>query len=151
LLSSAPGTAPHGGQAGAAAGTTPAGQPPLSANGGNAGPGTTAASQGAAASSAGGPSAQASHQTSGSMAAQSAAPSSGARTAAGPLSNSPAIPQLAQALTQAVQHSGMFYEAHLAQLFTGQRSLADIRQEPQAQFNQSGATASAARAPTGSP
>jgi hypothetical protein len=48
--------------------------------------------------------------------------------------------QLAQALTHTLQNSGMFYEAHLANLTTGKQSLTQLRQEPQAQA-QSGRTA----------
>ena len=39
--------------------------------------------------------------------------------------------QLSEKLQQAVEHSGLFYEAHLRQWADGERSLAQIRQEPQ--------------------
>lgn len=41
-----------------------------------------------------------------------------------------------QALTQNVQQSGMFYEAHLAQLVKGQGNLALLRQQPQVQLQE---------------
>lgn len=41
--------------------------------------------------------------------------------------------QLIQILTQTVQNSGMFYEAHLNQLTFGKQTLAQLQQEPQAQ------------------
>lgn len=41
-------------------------------------------------------------------------------------------PRLAQALRQALQHSGLFYESHLRALASGQYRLTDIQQEPQA-------------------
>lgn len=41
---------------------------------------------------------------------------------------------LAQALSQTLQQSGLFYESHLRGLLTGQYRIADIRQEPQAQI-----------------
>lgn len=41
----------------------------------------------------------------------------------------------AQALAQSVKNSGLFYEAHLAKLGTGQYQLKSIKQEPQAQLN----------------
>lgn len=37
----------------------------------------------------------------------------------------------AQALPQALQHSGLFYESHLSDLHFGQRSAAELQQEPQ--------------------
>ena len=41
--------------------------------------------------------------------------------------------QFAQALSQAMQGSGLFYESHLREFAFGQRSLEQIRSEPQAQ------------------
>lgn len=40
---------------------------------------------------------------------------------------------LVQSLFQAISSSGVFYESHLAQLLSGQRSVAELRAEPQAQ------------------
>jgi hypothetical protein len=52
-----------------------------------------------------------------------------------PLANAqPEAPQLAQALQQTVEQSGLFYEAHLAQWLSGERSLQSVLQEPQAQL-----------------
>ncbi len=49
-------------------------------------------------------------------------------------SPSAAVPvQLAQALAQALQSSGIFYESHLNNLAYGKQSLSQLRQEPQAQ------------------
>ena len=48
----------------------------------------------------------------------------------------PIATQLGQALTQAVQGSGMFYESHLGNLAFGRGALPQILQEPQAQLNQ---------------
>ncbi|SOZ18720.1 Flagellar hook-length control protein FliK [Cupriavidus taiwanensis] len=42
-------------------------------------------------------------------------------------------PATAAALANAVGHSGLFYESHLAQWVAGARGLASLRQEPQAQ------------------
>jgi len=39
--------------------------------------------------------------------------------------------QLTERLQQAVEHSGLFYEAHLREWANGERSLTQIRQEPQ--------------------
>ncbi|HUH60916.1 MAG TPA: flagellar hook-length control protein FliK [Candidimonas sp.] len=47
--------------------------------------------------------------------------------------------QLAQALSQALQSSGMFYESHLANLTTGKQSLTQLLQEPQAQSSRTAA------------
>ncbi|HOY69916.1 MAG TPA: flagellar hook-length control protein FliK [Methylotenera sp.] len=41
------------------------------------------------------------------------------------------VPQLTQDLKQAVQHSGLFYEAHLADVATGKRSIESVRLELQ--------------------
>src|SRR3546814_18167892 len=51
-----------------------------------------------------------------------------------------ATAQLAQALSQALQTSGMFYESHLGNLAFGKQSLAQLMLEP---------TAQAGRAPAG--
>jgi hypothetical protein len=52
------------------------------------------------------------------------------------LSAAPGSPvELAQALQKAVSQSGLFYESHQAQWVTGQRPLADLLQEPQAQLS----------------
>jgi len=49
--------------------------------------------------------------------------------------------QLAAALARSVADSGLFYESHLLQFFSGQRSLAQLLQEPQAHLTlQSAAT-----------
>lgn len=42
-------------------------------------------------------------------------------------------PQLANALEQTLTKTGVFYESHLNEWVNGQRTLADIKQEPQAQ------------------
>ena len=56
-----------------------------------------------------------------------------AATAASPsVASVPA--QLAQALAQALQGSGIFYESHLNNLAYGKHSLTQLRQEPQAQL-----------------
>lgn len=49
-----------------------------------------------------------------------------------PASTPPQPAQMAAALAQNVAGSGLFYEAHLRQFFSGQRSLAQLLQEPQA-------------------
>ena len=54
----------------------------------------------------------------------------------------PLVVALASALQQSVESSGLFYESHLAQWLVGNRSLADLLEEPQAQ-----ATTSAPAAP----
>ncbi|WP_353173083.1 flagellar hook-length control protein FliK [Paracandidimonas soli] len=41
---------------------------------------------------------------------------------------------LVQSLSQAIGNSGVFYESHLAQLLSGQRTVAELRAEPQAQL-----------------
>lgn len=47
------------------------------------------------------------------------------------------VPQFTQDLKQAVQHSGLFYEAHLAEVATGKRSIESLRLEPQNIVNNS--------------
>ncbi len=74
-------------------------------------------------------------------AAAGAAASARAQAAGG----APASPAaaLSSALVQAVADSGLFYESHLAQWLAGQRSFAMLAREPQAQFADDGAFASA--------
>lgn len=48
--------------------------------------------------------------------------------------------QFAQALSQALQGSGLFYESHLREFAFGQRSLEQIRSEPQAQLGRESAS-----------
>lgn len=48
--------------------------------------------------------------------------------------------QLAHALSQVMQTSGLFYESHLREFAFGQRPLAQIQQEPQAQAGREAAT-----------
>lgn len=55
--------------------------------------------------------------------------------------------QLAQALTHTLQNSGMFYEAHLAQLTTGKQTPTQLQQEPQAQAGRAGTSAANAGSP----
>jgi len=50
-------------------------------------------------------------------------------------STPPDTPKLAATLAQAVTGSGLFYEAHLKQLATGTRTLAQMADEPQAQLH----------------
>jgi hypothetical protein len=47
------------------------------------------------------------------------------------------VAALASALQQSVESSGLFYESHLAQWLVGNRSLADLLEEPQAQVTTS--------------
>lgn len=58
-----------------------------------------------------------------------------AGTAAGntlPTGGTAALAQhFTQALPQALQHSGLFYESHLSDLHFGQRNMAELQQEPQ--------------------
>lgn len=49
-----------------------------------------------------------------------------------PAASTPEPQQLAAALARSVADSGLFYESHLLQFFSGQRSLAQLLQEPQA-------------------
>ena len=66
-----------------------------------------------------------------------AAASATAATATNPSAAS--VPaQLAQALAQALQSSGIFYESHLNNLAYGKHSLTQLRQEPQAQVARGG-------------
>ncbi|MGO3868986.1 MAG: flagellar hook-length control protein FliK [Alcaligenes sp.] len=61
------------------------------------------------------------------------APTTGA-TAQGalPTGSTAALAQhFSQALPQALQHSGLFYESHLSDLHFGQRSVGELQQEPQ--------------------
>ena len=103
------------------------GQSPLLNNAGN-GP---AAGGNAAAGAAGNPGAPA-------TGAQTAQPGGVAPTW-GQLATSLGQPgalaaRFAQALTQSVQTSGLFYESHLAQLSTGKTTPQSLRQEPQGQL-----------------
>lgn len=50
------------------------------------------------------------------------------------------VRMLSQSLGQTVSHSGLFYEAHLAQMVFGKRSLAELLKEPQALLARSGGT-----------
>lgn len=54
--------------------------------------------------------------------------------------------QLAMALSQAMQSSGLFYESHLREFAFGRRSLTQMHNEPQAQAGQAGARSGAAEA-----
>lgn len=56
----------------------------------------------------------------------------------------PEASQLAAALARSVAGSGLFYESHLLQFFTGQRSLAQLLKEPQAALTLSSTEAPAA-------
>ncbi|GHC55005.1 flagellar hook-length control protein FliK [Alcaligenes pakistanensis] len=62
-------------------------------------------------------------------------PAGTAGTAAGntlPTGGTAALAQhFTQALPQALQHSGLFYESHLSDLHFGQRSVGELQQEPQ--------------------
>lgn len=49
-------------------------------------------------------------------------------------SQSPQVAQLAQALRQVLQSSGLFYESHLTELAFGKRTAADLEDEPQAKL-----------------
>ena len=92
-------------------------------------PGSTTSTSGntssAASSTAGTGAASASHP----------AGTAAAGTTAGnalPTSSTAALAQhFTQALPQALQHSGLFYESHLSDLHFGQRSAAELAQEPQ--------------------
>lgn len=42
-------------------------------------------------------------------------------------------PEIAKALENTIEHSGLFYESHLGELTQNERSLAELMQEPQAQ------------------
>ena len=62
--------------------------------------------------------------------------------------------QLAPRLQQALESSGLFYEAHLRQWSEGERSLAQIRQEPQNQITRAAETTpqpAASQAPNATP
>ncbi|MDP9604062.1 UNVERIFIED_ORG: hypothetical protein J2W38_003858 [Variovorax paradoxus] len=59
--------------------------------------------------------------------------------------------QLAGVLAQTVSDSGLFYESHLASFAAGGRSLAQMRQEPQAQWAVPVAAKAEAGAPVASP
>ncbi|AMO93962.1 flagellar hook-length control FliK family protein [Collimonas fungivorans] len=69
----------------------------------------------------------------------------------GPVSG-PEPQQLAAALARSVAGSGLFYESHLLQFFTGERSLAQLQHEPQAKLvlPSAAADAEAATTPTAS-
>lgn len=60
-----------------------------------------------------------------------------------------AATQFAQALSQTMQNSGLFYESHLSNLAFGTQSAASLRSEPQAQAGQHAATAQATAATPG--
>jgi len=76
--------------------------------------------------------------------------SAGASTAtAGGASPLFSAAQFTQALTQALQGSGLFYESHLANAAFGRQDMASLHQEPQAHLGQHNNTASSpATAPT---
>ncbi len=56
--------------------------------------------------------------------------------------------QFTQALSQALQGSGLFYESHLANAAFGRQDMASLHQEPQARLGQHNAIASAGGTPT---
>lgn len=58
-----------------------------------------------------------------------------------PDAQAPDTPQLAATLARTVSGSGLFYEAHLQQFAQGERSLAQMAQEPQARLGASEAVA----------
>ncbi|WP_426345639.1 flagellar hook-length control protein FliK [Alcaligenes sp. HNGD-HTN06] len=65
-------------------------------------------------------------------------------TGALPTGSTAALAQhFAQALPQALQHSGLFYESHLSDLHFGQRSVSELQLEPQNQHRPSAEPASA--------
>lgn len=70
-----------------------------------------------------------------------------------PLVASPAvsIPELATALQDSVEFSGVFYESHVGQWVSGDRPLSDLLREPQVQAQEDAPTqAAASKAPAGS-
>lgn len=70
---------------------------------------------------------------------------------AAPLWQAAATPdpaQLAAALARNVAGSGLFYESHLLQFFSGQRSLAQLRKEPQAALSSASLSDDAAASAT---
>ncbi len=58
----------------------------------------------------------------------------------------PQAAQLAQALRQALQSSGLFYESHLTELVFGKRTAAQLENEPQARLKDDAAASSSAAA-----
>ncbi len=69
---------------------------------------------------------------------------SGPATAAAIAQQPNSVPaQLAQALAQALQNSGIFYESHLNNLAFGKHSLSQLQQEPQAQAGRGTTTGAA--------
>ena len=73
-------------------------------------------------------------------------------SAAGPLSGATltgVVSQLAQALSQAVQTSGLFYESHLNNLAFGKQALGQLLLEPQAQIGRSASPSAQAPAANG--
>jgi hypothetical protein len=56
--------------------------------------------------------------------------------------------QFTQALTQALQGSGLFYESHLANAAFGRQDMAGLHQEPQARLGQHNTTSNPVTAPT---
>lgn len=120
----------HGGNA--PAGQTPAGSAQTQLSGAQArlAASTQAQAQTSGASSAGGRA----------MSPQLASPATGTASLSA-LANTiggatTLVSAFTQALAQNVQQSGMFYEAHLAQLVKGQGNLALLRQQPQAQLQE---------------
>ncbi|MFT0531458.1 flagellar hook-length control protein FliK [Castellaniella hirudinis] len=59
--------------------------------------------------------------------------------------------RFAQALSQSIQGSGLFYESHLAQLAAGKTSAHALRQEPQGQISRQGAQPAQAQNPAQAP
>ncbi len=80
------------------------------------------------------------------------APPTAPSTPQAPSTATPALVQVfAQALSQNVQHSGMFYEAQLAQLVKGEGNLQLLQQQPQAQLPAPGSSPSAPASTTHAP
>jgi|SRR5690606_19573031 len=115
-------------------------------------PGTPAAPAGAAAPAEAAIARPAPHPAPPPASATPAAPPPAAGPAAASAAGPAALPaMLAGALRQALQGSGLFYESHLSELAFGQRTLEQVRGEPQAglprDHSQTFAPASAPRAP----
>ncbi|QKM52798.1 flagellar hook-length control protein FliK [Burkholderia glumae] len=126
-------------QAGAGTGGAAPGAPQTGAAAGSAAtaPAASGASASGASASAAGTSASASAPAGSAGAASGAAPVLPGVTEA-------SVAALAAALSRAVSGSGLFYESHLSQWLSGQRTTADLAQEPQAQLTRGAATSAPA-------
>jgi hypothetical protein len=107
-----------------------------------------AAAAGGATAAADGTAAENAAQADSAQTSATAGTAASANLAALSANADPLSAALGNALQQALGNSGMFYESHLAQWLTGERSSSSLQSEPQAQLNNPGNAAQAGANPS---